>query len=332
MLIDFRPHSKALCLILCIVVFLITGCQPKNVIGSEDGQEVGEEIFSFTFTDSTGSTVVLNSRPMKVAVLFSSYADIWVTAGGMVDITVGESVERGFADDKALLVDSGSGHTSIDMETLMAGEPDFVIGTADYASQTEAVEFCRSAGIPGALFKVESFLDYLTVLEIFCRITGHEENYQTYGISVRDRIKSLMNSLPDSAESDAPRILFVRAGSSARSTKARSTEDHFACRMLSELGAVNIADSDNQLTGTLSTEVILEEDPDLLFITTMGDEDAAKSYMNSLLESDVWQELTCVKEGNYYYLPKDLFHFKPNARWAEAYECLAKMLYPDLIP
>ena len=43
--------------------------------------------------------------------LFSSFADVWETAGGRVDITVGESVERGFAPEDVLLVDDGAGKT-----------------------------------------------------------------------------------------------------------------------------------------------------------------------------------------------------------------------------
>ena len=45
---------------------------------------------------------------------------------------------------------------------------------------------------------------------------------------------------------------------------------------------------------------------------------------------DGWKDLTAVRQGNYTFLQKDLFHFKPNARWAEAYELLAKLLYPEL--
>ena len=52
--------------------------------------------------------------------------------------------------------------------------------------------------------------------------------------------------------------------------------------------------------------------------------------MNALLASDGWNSLSCVKNGDYTYLPKDLFHFKPNARWAQAYLYLAEILYPEL--
>ena len=295
---------------------------------SNDKTRADNRTGGYTFTDSEGVTVQLAEKPKTVAVLFSSYADIWECAGGKVDITVYESVERGFAGEDAVIVDSGSGHSTIDLETLIAAKPDFVIGTADYDSQCQAVEFCRSAGIPSALFRVESFEDYLNMLDIFCSLTGKEENYQEYGVEVRQRIDWLLESLPENSE--AAKILFVRAGSSANSTKAKTSGDNFACAMLSQLGSVNIADTDTTFTGTLSLEVIMQENPEYLFISTMGDENAAKDYMNSQLSSEGWRELECVKNGNYYYLPKELFHYKPNSRWADAYEYLASILYPEM--
>ncbi len=288
--------------------------------------------YPYTFTDSLGEEVTLEKKPERVAVLFSSYADIWVTAGGNPAITVGESVERGFADSSAVLVDSNAGHTAIDLETLTESAPDLVIGTADFECQAEAVEFCREAGIPAAAFKVEKFEDYLEVLKIFCALTGETERYTIYGEQVKERIDSLKEAVSEYINENGinTHILFVRSGSSAKSAKAKTADEHFACAMLEELGARNIAETKSSLTGELSLEVILEANPDYLFITTMGDENAAKDYMDSLLSSDGWNELDCVSEENYCYLPKELFHFKPNASWAEAYEYLAKVLYPEL--
>jgi hypothetical protein len=31
-------------------------------------------------------------------------------------------------------------------------------------------------------------------------------------------------------------------------------------------------------------------------------------------------------------LPKDLFHYKPNAKWAQAYQTLIELLWPGLMP
>ena len=53
--------------------------------------------------------------------------------------------------------------------------------------------------------------------------------------------------------------------------------------------------------------------------------------MGQNVESDpAWSSLTAVKEGRYLFLPQELFHYKPNERWDESYEYLAKIIYPEL--
>lgn len=331
-----------LTILLALTVIMVSSCgsatESNDTTATEnpgttqsETTEAEENRFPYSFTDDSGATVTLDAEPKVTAVLFSSYAEIWTDAGGSVQITVAETIERGFADDSALVIDPGSGHSTIDLEALIEAEPDFVIATTDYAGQVDAVEFCRAAGIPAALFQVESFDDYLDVLKICCDITGHPENYELYGTEVESKIDALFQSVNDYLETaEAPDILFIRAGSTDSSTKAKTAADNFACVMLDELGANNIADEHGELTGALSLEAIIEADPDYMFITTMGNEAAAIEHMDSMLTSEGWRELSCVKESNYAYLPKELFHFKPNSRWADAYKMLVELLYPDL--
>lgn len=309
-----------------------TNTDADDAVNTESDTSEINVSFPYSFTDDSGEVVTLDAEPTKVAVLFSSYAEIWTDAGGSVAVTVAETVERGFADDSVTVIDPGSGHSTIDLEALISAEPDFVIGTTDYAGQVDAVSFCRGVGIPAALFRVECFDDYLDVLEIFCDIAGSPENYELYGTSVESEIDALFDSVCEYLESaDAPDILFVRAGSTDSSTKAKTAADNFACAMLDELGVNNIADERGELTGALSLEAIIEADPDYMFITTMGNEAAAIEHMDSMLTSEGWRELSCVKESNYAYLPKELFHFKPNSRWADAYKMLVELLYPELV-
>ena len=98
--------------------------------------------------------------------------------------------------------------------------------------------------------------------------------------------------------------------------------------MLKDLRCRNIADRDNSILEDLSIEKIIEEDPDFIFVTTMGDDEAAMDVLaKSLTENPAWGTLSAVKEDRYIVLPKDLFHYKPNDRWGESYEMLADILY-----
>ena len=63
----------------------------------------------------------------------------------------------------------------------------------------------------------------------------------------------------------------------------------------------------------------------------MGAEDAALAALESgIMSNPAWEGLTAVQQDRCYVLPKDLFHYKPNARWAESYAYMAKLLYPEL--
>ena len=282
----------------------------------------------YSFTDSTGAVVSLEETPQKVAVLFSSYAEVWTLAGGTVGVTVGESVERGFVPQETPLVDGGAGKT-VDMERLLAEEPDFVIGSADIPAQVEACEAAAQAGIPAALFQVDTLEDYLSMLKICTDITGNAQAYQTYGTQVAEDVQKILRKV-QAVQSEPKKILFIRAGSQYSATKAKRAPENFVCIMLEELGAYNIADEAQVLLDGLSLEEILLQDPDCIFLTTMGQEEAAVSYIQTLFSQDGWKDLTAVKNEQYIFLNKELFHYKPNAKWAQAYRLLAQQLYPEL--
>ncbi len=63
----------------------------------------------------------------------------------------------------------------------------------------------------------------------------------------------------------------------------------------------------------------------------MGSSSAAalEALDRALLSNPAWSGLTAVREGRYHVLPKDLFHYKPNARWGESYEILERILYEN---
>ena len=302
-------------LILCCLI--LSGCTAPGAAGE-----------GYTFTDDTGMEVTVAGKPQKVAVLLSSLADLWITAGGEVAVSVGESLERGFVDEWVILVDEGAGKT-INLEALIAAEPDLVIYSADLSGQLECADLLRVAGIPAAGFAVETFDDYLRVLKICTDILETPERYARYGTELKSEIDSMIAEAQ--AQSVRPDILFVRAGSSAKFTKAKTAENHFVCAMLKELGTFNIAEKAPILLDGLSTEEILLSDPDFILFTTMGDESAGLAYMDSLISDPVWQTLSAVQGGNVHPLPKELFQYKPNARWGEAYRYLIELLYGDIL-
>lgn len=309
-------NKKSIIIAVVIVVLLIF---ISGAVETNKPESSGEY---FTFTDSEGEIVELSHKPQKTAVLFSSLAECWIEAGGEVYVTVGESVERGLVKEETELVDKGAGKT-VDTEKLISLEPDFVICSADIASHRDVASALKKAKIPVAMLRMDTFEDYLTILRTFTKITGKTENYEQFGENAKSEIEQIISG---EKRENNPKILFVRSGSSYSSAKAKKADDNFAAKILEDLGCINIADKAEVLLDNLSAEVILKENPQYIFVSVMGDYDNSKAYMQELLAKKEYASLDAVKNGRVYFLPKELFQYKPCGRWAESYRYISSIL------
>lgn len=304
-----------LLLLLCLLM-ITTGCT-ETAPKSESSAPAGVE-----FTDALGHTIRITDSD-RVVVASGSFAQTWLLAGGKLAGTTDDS----FKDDLGLSEDVtnvGSLH-SPNLESILALNPSLVILSADISGHTDLADQLNAAHIPTAYFSVEVFEDYLNMLKICTEITGRDDLYEKNGLDVRKQVQEI---IARTAGKPSPRVLFLRAG--AGKVAARNS-DTMAGAMLKDMGCINIADSETGLLDNLSMEVIIQEDPDFIFATTMGDseEKAKKALQDTLLSNPAWASLSAVKNGRYVTLSKALFHQKPNNRWAEAYEQLWEILYGE---
>ena len=302
--------KRFLCLILAVL--LLSGCAAPAPAEPQ-----------LTFTDALGYTVELHSWE-RVVSLYGSFADVWLLAGGdLVGTTEDAVTERALplGDDVAIV----GTVKQPNLEAILAARPDFVMLSADTANQVKFHEALSQAGIPHAYYRVDTFADYLAMLEQFCAMTGKADRYEEYGLKVQTRIDQVLEAVRGHS---APRVLLLRAYSTG--VKAKGA-DNLTGFMLRDLGAENIADHQDSLLENLSLEAIIAEDPDYIFVTIMGsDEEAALAYLRENFESNpAWAGLSAVKNERVEVLPKNLFHYKPNADWGESYEYLARILYPQ---
>ncbi|NLB43015.1 MAG: ABC transporter substrate-binding protein, partial [Clostridiales bacterium] len=279
--------------------------------------------YYYSFIDSLNNNVNLKDKPQKVVSLVGSYAETWILAGGnLVGVTDDVINER--------KMDLPSGTKIVgtikepNIEEIIALSPDFVLLSPDIESHVKISETLKISNIPFAFFKVEHFEDYLNMLEICTDITGEKELFEKNGMVVKKQIEDILTKID---QENNPEILFIRAFSSGAKAK---NDDNMACRILNDLGTVNIAAKHKSLLEDLSMEEIIEEDPEYIFVVTMGDsEKAIRNLKDGIQNNSAWSGLSAVKNDRYIVLPKELFHYKPNARWGESYEYIAEILYPD---
>ena len=209
------------------------------------------------------------------------------------------------------------------MEKLLLSDPDLVIASCSTAHHVELEPVFSQMGLNSVYFDVDSFEDYLRMLEICTQITGCPGNYAQHGEQLRVQVDTARQK----ADGSRPSVLYIRA--TGTSCKVKNSAGSILGEMLAAMDCVNIADSEKSLLEMLSMEAILVADPDFIFVVEQSaDPDAAKAMLDKTLFSNpAWQTLTAVREGRYYVMDSALYNLKPNARWGEAYEKLAQILY-----
>ena len=307
---------RVLILLLCL---LLTGCGAAE---TNPGPAPAED--ALTFTDDLGRDVSL-SPPRRVAALIGSFADVWCLAGGQETLVAvahdaWTSFELGLGEDVA---DLGAVKEP-NLEVLLAAEPELILASCNTAANLELLPTFEKLGIPVAYFDIQHFEDYLRMLEVCAALTGCPENYERYGASVREQVEAAKAR----ADVSGPKILCLRATGSG--CKAKGSVDNLLGEMLADLGCVNVADTESVLLENLSLEAIIRSDPDYIFAVLQGSDpsDAQAALEQTLLSNPAWKNLRAVKHGNFHTLDHRLYNLKPNAKWGEAYEALADILYP----
>ena len=318
---SMRKYSRHIAIIVCIAILtgVLTAC---GSVKSTQNQEV------VTFTDALGREVSVPKEPERVVALIGSFADIWILAGGDL-CAAAEDAWEDFELDLPDAVNIGGAH-SPNLELIFSADPDFVIASASTSSNVEMKETLEAAGITVAYFDVDDFEDYLAMLDVCTDITGRKDLYEKNGLEIQSRIEEVKRDMEEqSLPEERRKVLLLRAHSG--SVIAKGSEGTILGEMLANLGCINIADSDASLLETLSIESIIRQKPYRIFVVTMGNDSqkALDNLYKMMDENPAWGSLEAVAEGRIHLMDRRLFHNKPNADWAVAYEKLSEILHSE---
>lgn len=328
---------RRICAVLFLLMLLLTSCAARPVqppaptpsTGSDPSSQpsavLSPNAGTVSFTDDMGRELELVVQPKRVAVLIGSFVDIWCLAGGK-DVLAAATSDTWTNFDLGLdqsVTNLGSLNAP-SLEALLACEPDLILASPNIMADVELCETFQETSIPTAYFEVNNFGDYLRMLKVCTQLTGCEENYDTCGAQVQAQVDQAIAR----QDGSTPKVLCIRAAASV--VKVKNSQGNVLGEMLAALGCVNVADRDSSLLENLSLEGIIAADPDYIFAVYQGSDKvkAQAALEDALLSNPAWGNLRAVREGRFHTLDHMLYNVKPNARWGEAYEKLADILYP----
>lgn len=258
----------------------------------------------------TGAAPEETKTPESVVALSESIGDLWLLAGGHLKGITSDGLALSGIDADTVSIGTVS---SPSLEAILALSPDLVLLSEDIPAQKELEQPLREAGATVDPVDINSFADYQAEMKELTGWTGRSDLYEKNVTEVGNRIEQIREK-----GASLPKADYLALRISATKSKVLK-DDSFVTEILDDLQLKNLAE-DSAALDELSVEAIAGMDPDCLFVIYAGEEEKAEAvYETRFASNPLWQELTAVQQDRVYQLPKDLFQYKPNARWDEAY-------------
>ncbi|SHK21125.1 iron complex transport system substrate-binding protein [Hathewaya proteolytica DSM 3090] len=282
-----------------------------------------------TYKDCFGDESTITKNPKKTVVLLNSILDLWYLAGGEAIARV--DGKTNVPKEAENITNLGS-FSKVNLEKLLALEPDLVIISSSSSDQVKLAKSLKENKIETAIIdgSTNAYEGFKKNLYLFSKILGTEKIYDEKISQITKRCEAVIEKTKKVDKQPTVGIFFT-------STKSVQCElpTSLVGDMVQLMGGKNIVDGVDGKGKTkvdFSIERLMEKNPDYILVTTMGDvEQCKKRFEKDVMSNDIWGSLNAVKEGRIYYLPKDLFLYKPNGRYGEAFEELGKILYPEVI-
>lgn len=285
-----------------------------------ENAEEAEEMVAPTLIveDALGRQVEFEIMPERVLSLYASFTDLWLEAGGTLVGTVDSSTLPEAAADIPKL---GKGTPNV--EDILTYEPDLVLLSAGRSAHQELADVFDQNGIQYLFIDYNNFEECLSTYQKFCQLTDRSDLFESQGLKMQEEIKSIV---AEQGEKEFTYLLLF-----ATSKSVTTKDDNIASEIINECGGINIAEDGavaNEESKQFSLEKILEMDPDYIFVQTMGTVEKAQARLESdILSNPAWNGLSAVQGDRYLYLPKELFLYKPNMKYPDAYQTLVDMIH-----
>lgn len=309
--------AMALCLLAAV---LFSACGTKE--GTASSGDSGERYA--LLEDDLGREVSLSKKPERIVVTSASFLEPLHEVGGTV---VGRPDSRTKMPEYAKDIASIGQVYQIDVERVLACSPDLVI--VNKGMNEKLVQTMEENAIPVAVVAMKSYEDVKRELRLFAQITGEKEKGDQVIAHMDGKIQGVRERLPK----ESRRVAILHSTNQGLSVQL---EGSIAGSIAKMLGWENVASGmtpmeKNPDAAPYSLESLVEQNPEIIFVTSMGKMEEIKKNMEQTIEENpAWQTIPAIREKRLYYLPQDLFLLSPGIHYPEAVEMMASLIYPEV--
>lgn len=311
--------NKKFLVIICAGIFLISGCGSEK---NSPSVEVTQEVFT-TIEDDAGRKIILDKKPARIVVTSASFLEPLHAVGAEV---VGRPDSKNKMPDWAKDLPSVGAVYQIDVERLLSCAPDLVI--VNKGMNEKLLPVLEENKIPALVVELKSYDDVKRGLRIFSTISGDVEVGEKIISDMDAEVENIVERVPK----EKLRVAILHSTAQGLTVQL---DGSIAGSIVKMFGWENVASGMTPLeknpdAAPYSMETLAEQNPEIIFVTSMGDLDEIKSNMLKAIEENAaWQAIGAVKNNRLYFLPQDLFLLSPGLRYPDAVRQMAELIYPE---
>ena len=313
--------NKKLCMVLALIIcfLMVAGCSK----GAKENSQVDTQGY-LTITDDLNRTVTLAKKPERIIVLSPSFLE---PLGAVDAKIIARPSSKNVMPEFAQNLEEVGAVYNINIEKIISLQPDLVI--AYEGIHDKFLPILETNKIPVIVVKMKTYQDVIDKIKLFADLTGEKQKGEDLVKSMNDKVQAVITNIPK----DHKKIAILH--STAKSVTVE-LEGSIAGTTAKMLGFNNIAANSKALekdpdSTPYSLEKLVESDPDIIFVVTMGSmEDIKKRMMADVESNPAWNSLNAIKNKKVYFLPQELFLLNPGLKYPEAVETMAKLVYPEV--
>ena len=254
--------------------------------------------------------------------LSASFLDPLYAVGGSV---VGRPDSKSKIPDAAKEVTSIGRVYQIDAEKIIALTPDLVI--LNKGMNEKLIETLAANNIRSLVLDMKSYDDVKREIGTFAALTGETAKGEELVRKMDADIEAVRTSIPQ----EKKRVAIIHSTGQGLSVQL---DGSIAGNIANILGWENTAAGmpaldKNPDAAPYSMETLVAQNPDIIFVTSMGEEAEIRASMEAMFaESPAWQSVGAIRDGRVYYLPQELFLFSPGIAYPKAVQYMARLVYP----
>ena len=275
-----------------------------------------------SITDDNGRTVLFDKKPERIVVTSASFLEPLYAVGGSV---VGRPESKTKVPPEAKEVPRIGRVYQIDAEKVIALKPDLVI--LNKGMNEKLIDTLNANYIKTLVLDMKSYEDVKREIGIFAALTGEKEKGEALVQKMDADIDAVRTSIPQ----EKKRVAIIHSTGQGLSVQLDGSIAGSIAVMLGwENTAAGMPALDkNPDAAPYSMETLVAQNPDIIFVTSMGEEAEIRASMEAMFaESPAWQSVGAIRDGRVYYLPQEMFLFSPGIEYPKAVQYMARLVYP----